>query len=229
MGMDGVEIVMDVEDHFGISIQDSEAEQVRTVADLVALVHRRIAVAQDAYCPALTAFLSLRKVTRAACGNASLCVRPRDAVTAILNHRQRRELWHRLSELLGRPPRHLRRPRSLRRLLVGVSLGVIVLALGSALAVDLHIWPLTLLLAGVVIGCLNYATLPFRWVPPDGWSTFGDITRKIVGVTAATRLTHLRTEDEILNELRPLLASILGVDDAAIVPSARFVEDLGMD
>ena len=38
MGMDGAEIMMDVEVHFGITIRESEAGQVRTVGDLVSLI-----------------------------------------------------------------------------------------------------------------------------------------------------------------------------------------------
>jgi hypothetical protein len=59
--------------------------------------------------------------------------------------------------------------------------------------------------------------------------TFGEITKKLVGVRVATKMIHLRSEDEVLNELRPLLVGVLGVDASEIVPSARFIEDLGMD
>ena len=229
MGMDGVEIVMDVEDHFGISIQDSEAGQVRTVGDLVSLVHARISTAQREYCPTLPAFLTLRKVTRAICGDETLRFRPRDAVANILNPRQRRELWTRLSDLLGTPPNSLRRPRLLRRLLAAISIGLLLLALISAIAINLEILPLTIVVAGCAIVCLHYLTIRFRYVPPDGWTTFGEITIRLVSVRAATKMVHLRTHDEILNELRPLLVNVLGVDATAIVPSARFIEDLGMD
>jgi len=229
MGMDGVEIVMDVEDHFGISIQDSEAGQVRTVGDLVSLVHARISASQREYCPTLPAFLTLRKVTRAVFGDQTLRFRPRDAVANILNPRQRRELWTRLSDLLGTPPNSLRRPRLLRQLLAAISIGLLVLALTSAIAINLEILPLTIVVAGCAIACLHYLTIRFRTVPPDGWTTFGEITTRLVGVRAATKMVHLHTDDEILNELRPLLVNVLGVDATAIVPSARFIEDLGMD
>ena len=64
MGLDAVEMVMDVEDHFGIAIQDSEAEQLLTVADLVALIQSRIEVAHLAACPTLSSFLRLRSTAR---------------------------------------------------------------------------------------------------------------------------------------------------------------------
>ena len=229
MGMDGVEIVMDVEDHFGISIQDSEAEHVRTVGDLVSLVHARITAAQREHCPTLRAFFSLRKVTRGVFGDDSLRIRPRDAVTNVLSPRQRAELWARLPDLLGTPPDSLRRPRRLRRVLAGTSIGLLLLALISAFAIDYEMLPLIIFFAGCVIVFLYFATASIRSVPPDGWMTFGEIATRIAGVRVATKMVHLRTHDEILNELRPLLVNVLRVDETAIVPSARLIEDLGMD
>lgn len=42
MGLDGVEIVMKVEDAFGIGIADSEAEKIVTPAQLIALVLSKV-------------------------------------------------------------------------------------------------------------------------------------------------------------------------------------------
>lgn len=229
MGMDGVEIVMDVEDHFGISIQDSEAERVRSVGDLVALVHGRIVAARREYCPNLPAFLSLRRATRNILADDSARLRPRDAVATVLRPPQRRELWKQLSDLMGTPPRSLRRPTLLRRMLVTLSITILLLALILAFAIDLQTLPLTIIVAVGVIALLHFVTVPFRSIPPDGWATFGDITTKLAGVRVATKMIHLRNENEILNELRPLLVDVLGVDASEIVPSARFIEDLGMD
>jgi acyl carrier protein len=229
MGLDSVEIVMDVEDHFGISIQDAEAERVRTVGDLVALVRARIFAAQREYCPSLPAFLTLRRTTRALLGDDSLRFRPRDTVASVLGPSQRRALWKRLSEMLGARPRPLRRPTLLRQSLVAISAVLILLAIFSALVIDIRTLPLTITIAIAAMTLLHWLTVPFCSIPPDGWITFGQITTKIVGVAAATKLRHLRTDDEILDELRRLLVNVLGVDETEIIPSARFVEDLGMD
>ena len=78
MGLDGVELVMEVEDHFGITIQESTAEGFRTVGDLVSLIHERLTNAQRTYCASLPAFLKLRATIRESSGNGSLRIRPRD-------------------------------------------------------------------------------------------------------------------------------------------------------
>ncbi len=59
MGLDAVEIVMDVEDRFGITIQNAEAERVRTVGELVALIHDRIVAAHKTHA---AAYRSTRRV-----------------------------------------------------------------------------------------------------------------------------------------------------------------------
>ncbi|MGI9469873.1 MAG: acyl carrier protein, partial [Rubripirellula sp.] len=74
---------------------------------------------------------------------------------------------------------------------------------------------------------LHIVTVQFRTVPPAEWVTFGDITAKLVGVTFATKQLQLRTADDILCELRPLIVDVLGVDGEKVVPDARFVEELG--
>ncbi len=229
MGMDGVEIVMEIEDHFGISIQDSEAGLIRTVEDLISLVEARIAAAHRAYCPTLSVFLALRKVTREVCGNESLRIRPRDNLVARLTSRERRALWSCLPELFGTLMNALRRPRWMRRLLLGISLALLLSAFLFAVAIDLRILPLTIAVAVCMLIGLHYLTVPFRSFPPVGLETFGEIAKRIAGTKVATKMVHLHTRDELFNEIRPLLMRVLCVDESLIVPSARLIEDLGMN
>ena len=227
MGLDAVEIVMDVEDHFGITIQNAEAEHVRTVADLVALIQGRISAAHEAYCPMLPAFLKLRTTVRDATGDKTFRIRPRQRIADRLSIPQRRQLWKRLSELLGSTPRGLRRPQFLRQILGTSDVALLGIALITAVAIDVRILPVTLAVAAFCIFLLHIVTVQFRTVPPAEWVTFGDITAKLVGVTFATKQLQLRTADDILCELRPLIVDVLGVDGEKVVPDARFVEELG--
>lgn len=48
MGLDAVEIVMEIEDHFNVELPDFELHQLRTVADLAALVTRRVPGSEEA-------------------------------------------------------------------------------------------------------------------------------------------------------------------------------------
>lgn len=219
---------MDVEDHFGIIIQDSEAERVRTVGDLVVLVQGRLSAARETSCATLPAFLKLRSALRDAFGDSTFRIRPRQRIAQRLTAPQRREMWKRLFTLLGSPPRGLRRPRFLQGILVASIVAVLSAAVSAAVSIDIRVLPLTLAVAVVFSLLLHIATLPFRTVPPPEWATFGEVTAKIVGVTAATKQLQLRSADEVLEELRPLIVNVLGVEDDEVVCSARFVEDLGV-
>lgn len=44
MGLDSIEIVMELEERFRIKIPDEDAEQVKTVGELAELVLRRVAI-----------------------------------------------------------------------------------------------------------------------------------------------------------------------------------------
>ena len=228
MGLDAVELVMDVEDHFGISIQNAEAEHVRTVVDLVALIQSRINAAHLAHCPTLVAFLKLRSFARDIASDDRLRVPTGTLLVDALDRSQRKRLWKRFGELLGSPPPGMRRPPLLRKALVGLAIASIACAVISAAMIDLAILPATLGLAALLILVLHLVTTPFRFHPPNSLSTFGALSRRVAGVTVATKLLHLSSGDAILAELTPIVVDTLGVDAAEVVPSALFIEDLGM-
>lgn len=228
MGLDAVEIVMDVEDHFGISIQNTEAERVRTVGDLVSLIQSRIEAAHLATCPTLVSFLRLRSSVREIVTDETLRIRTGTRVVDVLTRSHRRRLWTRLDDFLGSAPPSLRRPPLLRKSLACLVVAAIVLAIAAAANIDLAILPLTLAFAAFVTLVLHFATVPFRIYPPDTLTTFGAIARRMAGVTVATKQLHLHWDDAILAELRPIVVDALGVDGSEVVPTARFIEDLGM-
>jgi len=228
MGLDAVELVMDVEDHFGISIQNTEAERVRTVGDLVALIQSRIQAAHLATCPTLVSFLQLRSCVRELATDHKLRIRTGTRVVDVLDRSQRRRLWKRLDDFLGSAPPALRRPPTLRKVLAVVVFATIVFAVIAAATIDFAILPLTLAIAAVVTLVLNIATSRFRIYPPDTLTTFGAIARRMAGITVATKQLHLGSDHAILDELRPIVVDTLGVDSSEVVLTARFIEDLGM-
>lgn len=229
MGLDIVELVMDVEDHFGISISDTEGQRIRTVGDLVSLIQSRIEAAHLATCPTLSSFLCLRSCAREITSNGQLRIRTKTRIVDVLLPSQRRQLWKRLEAILGTPPPALRRPPLLRKTLVGILFVLIILATASASSIDWAILPLTLTFATLVAFVMHFSTVRFRTYPPDGLATFGSVARRIAGSRVATERLHLRTFDAILEDLRPIVVDALGVDENEVVAEARFVEELGCD
>lgn len=228
MGLDAVEIVMDVEEHFGISISNTEAERVRTVSDLVALIQSRIEAARLATCPTLASFLRLRSSVREIAADQRLRMRTGTRVVDVLSPSQRRRLWKRLDDLLGAAPLGLRRPPWLRKTLVFLVLSMLLLAVVTAANINFEILLLVIAFAAAFTLFLHVVTTPFRITPPDGLSTFGALARRVAGVTVATKQLHLGSTEAILNELRPIVVDTLGVDGSEVVLTARFIEDLGM-
>ncbi|WP_425399640.1 acyl carrier protein [Aeoliella sp.] len=228
MGLDAVELVMDVEDHFGISIQDHEAQRVDTVGSLVELVQSRIDAAKSATCPILSSFLLLRSTAREVASDSQLRVRPSTRVVDVLAPSQRRELWRRLAELIGGSIPTMRRSEFARKLLQVCATVVFILAVNVAGWIDWAILPLTLLVAGVVIVAMLWSTTRLCVYPPEKWETLGAIAKRIAGTTVATRQLQLQSFDSILQELRPIVARNLGVEESEVRAEARFDRDLGM-
>jgi len=228
MGMDGVELVMDVERHFGISLRQSEFNKVERVRDMVAIIENRLQVLQQPDL-ALNAFNLLQNLVRDVVGDPNLSILPSEQVSARLTPSQCRALWKQLKEKLELTPAPLQLPWLLGRLVQGAYLRLVLLTLWLSFTVTGHY----LIIGLIGIPIIAFATNPllnlFRRTPPPGWQTFGEITAKIVGLIGLTKQTHLRTADEILVELRPIIVDVIGCDPELVTMDARFVETLGLN
>ncbi len=228
MGMDGVELLMAVEEHFGISIRDDEVAEIRTVGELVAIVDGRLKAAQTSVCSLLPAFLRLRTAARAVVNNNQLHIRPSMRLVDVLTSSQRRRLWTVIRDDLSLRASALRLPSWLRRLVATVILVVMPVGVVYLARIDPAFLVLAVLGWAFVSLSLVIGTARFASVPPNKLSTFGAIAISIAGTEVATKNLHLRTSEAVLDELRPIVARVLDIAPSKVVPAARFIEDLGM-
>ena len=146
---------------------------MRSVGDLVALIHARIDAAHAAACPTLSSFMQLRSCVREIAYDNRLCIRTSTRVVDALTGSER--------------------PPAMRKALVFLVLAAIASAIASAAAIDVAILPLTLALAAIFTLALHFLTLRFRIVPPDALTTFGAISQCVAGATVASYASRWTT------------------------------------
>ncbi len=227
MGMDGVEILVEVEDAFGVALDDQRVAAGRPVRGLVDLVHAVAPRASQERCLGALAFWRLRAAL-GALGVERARVRPRTALEEVawppgLDASQRRAAWRRLADELGLDLPPLVRSRALVAALTTACLGALVgllLAGGPA-------WLAAAAAAGLAL-LLVVATRPLRGTPPV--ATVGDLSRTLV-VREAARIAAPAggfTRAQIEAILPRIVAEHQGLPLERVTLSARFVDDLGI-
>ena len=153
MGLDIMELLMAVEDHFGVTIPDERAERILTVGDLYRYLLGRKGQRVPALCPTGQAFYRLRRTLTQEFGVDRSRVRPAARLRDLFPKASRPAAWPRLAASLGLA--NLPDPDPPRRR--GPSLKVFGIALAAATAV-----------AGLLYGVMllfpdNDAKPPFVW------------------------------------------------------------------
>ena len=99
MGLDGVELVMELEDEFGIGIPDGDVEQITTVGQTVEFVVRQLSARRPVgpgVCPSARAFYRLRAALMAGYRVPRYSVRPEVKVSELVTDDARRFDWNEL-------------------------------------------------------------------------------------------------------------------------------------
>lgn len=227
MGLDTVELLLNVEECFGVAITDESAAQLTTPRQLSSHIAKLLATqsperntAKTSLCLSQRAFYRLRRALMAETGLSRNALRP-DTPLAEVFPDQRRAAWRRLQRALAAPdlPRLTASPPISALLQIGGPSLFVLLAAYLALS------PWSILLAafaGWLVGLALCDRLGTRF--PNGLKTLGNLAPYIpVEPPAVWR------ETEILQQVRLLTARQSGLSLEQVDPDAHFIHDIGLD
>jgi len=231
MGLDSVELVMKVEDRYRIRLPDAECSQVRTVADLAALIISQLPRA-NAPCPAAHSFFNVRKTVVQQWGIARRTLRPDTPLEMVFPRETRRSRWNLLAKTQPHLPHLVLKDNASRRF---TTIGRILLLLWivASVALLLEFGASGALASAFVL--IATATL-FLWARaqwttdfPTDCATLGDLARTISASSLPENGSErLLAEHQILDQVQIMTAEQLGIEREKVTPESRFVEDLGL-
>jgi acyl carrier protein len=237
MGLDLVEVVLEIEVAFEIKLCDDDYERCATVGGFHDVVVEKIR-ASGRIATSLTPCLSTAVFCKARESLAAVCaverrrVRPSAFVEQLIASPIRRKVWRDWERGLGVKLPRLERPMS-----VVIAAWVVVIATYGAFALlagGPNPWQFAA--AGVATVAAIVAivvTQPLAVVVPAGAATFRDLTSNLMARHATPLREQLRpqeprwTPQEVFFVLKGILAEQLGVEPERVTPEARIIEDLG--
>ena len=235
MGLDAVEIVMEVEEAFDIRLEDAEVVKVSTPRDLIDLVMGKVAQSDAAGCLTQRAFNRLRAALLRQLPLKRQDIAPQVRMADLAPETNRKILLECLAAEIGTPPMpSLVRPKWLVNLLL-----VCCLALGLAIAVLLFrhgLWQhrgalfFTALLTAAGTGFLAAAaTRACRVDFQPQVATVADLSRWIVAHKSdlASSTPGKWTREQVAARIRDITIEQLACAKT-YREDASFVQDLGM-
>jgi hypothetical protein len=228
MGLDLVELAMDVEETFGITISDEAGERLATPRLLIDYVHAQLQPHNAGVCLTQRAFHKLRRAAQEALGAQRAAIRPKVKWEALIPIHQRRVLWETIRVHVGSKPwPALHRSQGLLAIIAAAA----VLSAGAAfVVVPRGIGGVAMPLAGVTVWSLGMAATGSQ-------RRHFDAETATVGGTADYLATYAPqtlkqdgegwTRDQVRETIHRLIRSRLNV--AEFTDDSRFVEDMGLD
>ena len=243
MGLDAVELVLRVEEEFNITVEDAEAEKVRTVGDFYQLILTKLDLTPD--CQTSKAFFQTRRALVETLGLPRRSIRPATALEPMFPVKDRRRLWSAVASCIELDFPQLGHTRIWKSRFITASLI-------AASVIVLTCWILAFRSWGVGGGVISFFAAFIGWIVLFGvtdqlltrWTPFlrdkipvanaGELARVVMGMNPSffTQTQENRTrfsKDFVWTKLVQIFCDQLQVDPDEVVPGASIVDDLGVD
>jgi acyl carrier protein len=227
MGLDGVELIMAVEEKFGIEIADEEAQNVLTPRILYELVEKKIRTIPTELCHSQRGFYILRRAFRAQFATNRKAFRPGVALDSLVPRQDRRRHWEELKRNLGAlnwPKLKFPRVASF-----GIFAAILIVAGWT------YSWARGsegLILASLSIGVSALVIIPLAAPLRTSLAgqTVGSLSNFLVTSNSflVAPMADAWTRESIRLQIRKIIVEQLGISPD-FSDCASFVEDLGVD
>jgi acyl carrier protein len=218
MGLEGVELVMALEEGFGVTITDAEAEASVTPAAVIDLIFGKLRASDERVCVSQRAFYLLRKGLARTLGVSRRSVALGADVRSFAVGRSERELWNDLKTTVqARSWPALARPSWLVASLWFLSLG------GFCALLAVVPWYFAAACTGLVAWVAIRMTQSLRSRIPTRFSTIRTLVPFVVTSDAIAW-----TRDQVASLVKRTVVEQLGLREEHYREDAHFVKDLGM-
>ena len=233
MGLATVELVMDIEEAFDITIPDDRASQMVTVGDVYGFILEKTSDSTLEFrtCLSAAAFYELRRQL-SSLGLVNGKVRPKTKLDQVIPLTGRRSIWQTLSSKMDLRFPRLGRPSWLT-LLNCILVAIVFFSSIAAFAKVSFLVGLVVAfgLSVLTSAVLTFLTEPFAIYPTATCSTIRELVTYLVAINY-NKLSirySTRSPTDVWNALQLIISEQLGVERSKVVPQARFVQDLGAD
>ena len=228
MGLDVVELVVRVEEEFGIAIGDEEASYISTVGQLHTLILDKTGALKPSGCASSATFYQLRRAL------VDLAVAPRNqiapatSIAALLPAPKRRQLWDEWGEIARVKLPELEKPRWVSAL---CWLSFAATVTGGAVVLTRSNWGIASYYAAVwTIGFVAYKWSELRATQlPANCASIGALTATVMKLNYGTNAGDAAPgADEVWNRLKAIVVDETGARPDEVTPNADFIRDLNM-
>ena len=235
MGLDFVELVMRIEERFGIAIPDEDASKVETAGDLHKLVLLKLRDVKTDRCLTSAAFYRVRRGFIEGLGISRREIAPSLDLETLLPKRGRRRKWQLLQRAAPVEIPDLQFPRSVLTFIAGIGTLLAGVLLGASLfnrkisSESLVVWGLIGIV--IVMSILVKLCTPLAVAFPNQAVTVGDLARGALSRNYRQLAASIGgyNEADTWEALRGLIVDQIGVEKDKVTPEARIVKDLGVD
>jgi len=211
MGLESVELVLDMEDTFGISISDEEAEQIITPKHAISLIAKKVQIGDAQTCLTQTAFYRVRKVLVSEFGVERNSIKNESDLTKLIhNIDKHREFWEIIREetkIKVKEFPHLSRPTWV------VYLAWAIFGVGT-----IYSGVMFGFVVGVIIGIALFAIVMFLTknmakIIPSHYKTTNKLVRLLVSRNpTAFKKNEQWTQTQIRELVKEIVMDVLGTE-----------------
>lgn len=231
MGLDVVELVMEIEDEFGISIQDKDAEKLQTMSDTQKYLQNILKSRKKFPCPNQHAFYQIRKALMKTGRFSRNTISPRSETQQFIPSENKHQFWKDFGDRIDlKLPSLALNSKIIKGSLIAPLIVLVIVfcwnienngfiyATGSALC--------SLMVAFIIIGIF---LLALKCIPtlnidiPSGCKTLKEIS---IFIACRNYLPENLPTDNIWNRLCRVVSEVAGVEEKELKPETSFIHDL---